>query len=383
MKTPIRFFFLSLFSLIGFCLAIFQTHHFFEVRNGMVGFRSFCTFGVFNCQAIDSSSYAQLLPGFPLASFVAGWMLSILIISLIGRSISWRREALRALIAMTSVALAFSAFYFFIMFAVLKVYCLLCIGIDIINIILFAIVVSLVPGNIKESQNGKSHWKAFAGIGVAGFVFALFLSLGLGGNGPSTQEINEIVTDILNSPVLPVTVDDSMPGTGPKNAPITIVKFSDFQCPGCRRAAYTLHPLLKSYEDKVRFVFRNFPLDMKCNRMITHPMHERSCEAARVVWCESQRHEFKEAYFILFDNQETLPGADLVALMGKNPSESRALTECVNSTAAKEAVNKDIEDGIRLNIGSTPTFFVNGHRIEGSLPTQGWSRLFDELLKKK
>lgn len=382
MKNPKRLTLLSLLSFIGFGIAVYQTWHFFQIRNGLAGFRSFCTFGAFDCQAIDASPYAQLLPGFPLAAFAAGWLLALTVISILARDPRKRREALKASVAMAGAGLAFSAFYLFIMVAVLKTYCLLCLIVDVINVLIFGLIMSLLPGNIKK-DGGPSSWKPFAAIAAGGVGFAFILSLILGSDGPSQTQIQEIVMDTVSAPILPVETPDRLPSIGPKDAPITLVKFSDFQCPACKRGAHSIHPLMKTHAGKIRFVFRNYPLDPQCNREVKHPVHPAACQAAKLAWCMHQKGKFTEAYEALFENQEMLATGDMLELVTHDENEKASLRACIDSKEAMEAISADVEEGIRLKVRSTPTFFLNGRRIEGSLPPTIWGKIIDELLKDK
>ena len=384
MKPPRRLTTLAILALLGFGVMLFQTFQFFETRYGLAGFRSLCSFNFlglpFDCQAVETSSYAELFPGYALAGFGAAWFLAIFIIALMARSISWRREALRAELAFCTVGLACSAFYLFIMIAVLKIFCLLCMVVDIINIISFGVIFSLKPERIHKLKSDTGKWKVFAGFAggalLMGFVFsAMFRS-----EGPSSQEIKETLDAVINSPVLSLRDDPSSPSIGPKQAPITIVKFSDFQCPGCRRGAESLHPVLARFRKEIRFVFRNYPLDSSCNRNINHPMHPASCEAARIAWCAHKQGHFQEVYETLFERQAEIVPGHVLDLLPKKDLDMTQLEACVNSTDPIQAISQDVEEGILLKIESTPTFFVNGHKLEGALPPFVWTKLIQQLL---
>jgi protein-disulfide isomerase len=192
------------------------------------------------------------------------------------------------------------------------------------------------------------------------------------------SEIDQRVSEVLNSPVLPL--DPNFPSIGSKDAPVTIVEFSDFQCPFCRIGAMVMNTLIERYPAQVRLVFKPFPLDASCNRMITQPMHLAACEAARTAVCADHQGKFEAVYETLFDHQiEIVPGAP-AKFAGAAGVNSDQLATCSKDPEVSQLISRSIEEGIQLGVQSTPTFFVNGHKIEGFLPAPFWMALIEKIL---
>ncbi|MEK6814462.1 MAG: thioredoxin domain-containing protein [Nitrospirota bacterium] len=169
---------------------------------------------------------------------------------------------------------------------------------------------------------------------------------------------------------LPKTASDA-PGLGPDGAPVTIVEFSDFQCPYCARVSSDLLPQIrKTYGDKVRFVFRDFPLDS----------HREAVPAAVAARCAGRQGKFWEMHDKLFAGQKELGGV-LYEKVGKEIGLDEAkFSECRKDPKVAEAVRSDLRDGTKAGVGSTPTFFVNGLPVEGAIPFEEFRKVIDAEL---
>jgi protein-disulfide isomerase len=382
---PRRLHALAALGLAGTAVSIYLTQHYYEVRNGSAGFQSFCNLGqAMNCDVVAASSYAQLLPGMPLSSFAAGWFLALFVVALLARDAFWRREAVRALTVLSGVAALMSVLYLGVMAFVIHTFCLFCLVTDAIGVTAFALVLSLKPESFSLHKPDTSKWKTFASV----TAFALGLSLiglrVLDDSQFSGAQIQDSVKTVMDSPVLAVNAGPEFPSIGPANAPITIVEYSDFQCPYCRIGAFSINTVLSRYPTQVRVVFRNFPLDQACNRKIERMMHAHACEAAKTAICAHKQGKFIPVYEALFEKQESLSGgaAGITYKIAQDAGADAAqLNDCVSAPETGAAVSRDIEEALNLGIQSTPTFFINGHRVEGGKPPEVWSRIIDELLK--
>jgi protein-disulfide isomerase len=383
--VPRRLYALAALALAGTGVSIYLTQHYYDVRNGSAGFQSFCNLGSsMNCDAVAASSYAELLPGMPLSSFAAGWFIALFIVTLIARNAFWRREAVRALLLLSGVGAVFSLVYFVIMASVLRTYCLFCLVTDAIALLAFGLVLSLKPEGLARNKPEAAKWKTFATVtGVSVIVSLLGLKI-LDRSQIKGADIRDSIQQVLSSPVLPVNTSAEFPSIGPADAPVTIVEFSDFQCPYCRLGAYSLNTVLKKYPTQVRVVFRSFPLDQACNRKIERMMHVHACDAAKAAHCAHKQGKFVPVYEKLFENQETLtasPPGIVSKLSLEAGIDGGQFNACMAAPETGAAVSRDIEEGINLGIQSTPTFFINGHRVEGGKPPLIWAAIIDEILK--
>ena len=182
----------------------------------------------------------------------------------------------------------------------------------------------------------------------------------------------KIVDNLKPPPVARVAVStDGAPVRGAANAPVTIVEFSDFECPFCKRAHPTLTQLLKDYAGKVKVAYRDFPLES------IHPQARRAAEAAR---CANDQAKFWEYYDMLFTESPKLGPEDLKRYAAQVGIDAKKFEDCVSAGAHKAAVQKDLDEGNRLGITGTPAFFINGRPLTGAQPLEAFARIIDEEL---
>lgn len=155
---------------------------------------------------------------------------------------------------------------------------------------------------------------------------------------------------------------EGAPAWGPDDAPVTIVEFSDFQCPYCERFFLETYPLLKAnFGDKIRFVYRDFPL---------FQIHPNATEAAYAANCAFEQDKYWEYHDVLFNNQDKLATADLIVHAEDLGMDTEAFQECLQSGRYSEKVSRDYTDGVNLGVSGTPTFFINGKPLVGAQPYQ-------------
>lgn len=376
---------LALLATAGAAISIWQTRLFHLTRSGRGEMKSFCNINAtFDCTAVEMSRFAELPGGIPLSGFaIAGYVL-ILILSLFALDGNLRKALRPWLIGLTGLSLAFSAVYLAIMVGVIGKLCLLCIFIDVINSALFVVAWTL-PGAGKSDR--PFPFSRVAGSAVASVVVALLLTKGLDPMAEiKSADLQDHIESILSAPVNPVNLPASVFSVGPTDAPITLVKFSDYECPACRLGANSIHPLFKRYEKQIRFVFMNFPLAAECNTdpNLKRTIHPFACEAAAVAVCAGEQGRFLEAYESLFSHQGDFQKdkiADLV-LADISGLDAGKLKECLAQPSTGERIRAESAAGVALKVQSTPTFFINGRKVEGGLPTRVWIDLIERMLTK-
>jgi protein-disulfide isomerase len=164
------------------------------------------------------------------------------------------------------------------------------------------------------------------------------------------------------------------PARGPADAPVTIIEFSDYQCPFCRRAEPTVEQVLQQYEGKVRFVFRHFPLDR------IHPQARGASEAAA---CAAEQGKFWEYHAALFAGNADLDRTGLDAAATKAGLDDAAFKTCVDTRKTQALVEADVKDGEAAGVSGTPAFFINGIPLRGALPLEEFQKVIDEELAAK
>lgn len=154
------------------------------------------------------------------------------------------------------------------------------------------------------------------------------------------------------SPVFAVSTADQ-PSLGNTGAPVTIVEFTDYQCPSCAATQPTLERLIKEYGDKVRLVARDFPLNQ----------HADAFKAAEAAEAAREQGKYWEYVEILMSNQSALGVAKLKDYAGQLSLDRGRFDQALESGKFAATVQRDIEEGTRLGIDATPTVFVNGRRV--------------------
>lgn len=388
MKAPRILVWISILSVIGVVIAGFLTKHFYEIRSGLGGLQSFCNFGEkANCDVIALSPYAELF-GLPLSSFGAGWMIAIFGISLLARNAYRRREALRALFVLSLTGLAVSTGYFLIMWQGIGTFCLLCLMLDAIQVVLFLLLLTQRAEIMdRTTPPNAAQWRVIFGGWASSMVIGVLALSAFNPLSLASEQVQRFAENALSTPVLAVEAGPELPSFGASGdpssqtpAPITIVEFVDFQCPSCRIGAASMKALVTRYPNRIRVVYRAFPLDSSCNSAVPRPMHAAACEAAALAYCAHQQGQFKPVYELFFENQSTLAPGKLVSLIVSAgiPLDRAQLESCAASSAAQNAILKDVQAGIALNIESTPTFFFQGRKILGGYPLPVW----EEILKR-
>ncbi|MDH4152420.1 MAG: thioredoxin domain-containing protein [Nitrospira sp.] len=170
-------------------------------------------------------------------------------------------------------------------------------------------------------------------------------------------------------PLLEVRADDD-PWTGTDHAPVTIIEFSDFECPYCRRSVPTLKELLDKYPGKLKLVYRDFP-------GLNHPQALSAAEAAQ---CAAEQNRFWDYHDALFSRQRSEDAWDfsnLAETLGLSPE---PFTSCMNNHRYRAEVLSDLQDGLKLGVTSTPTFFINGRPLVGARPLADFQAIIEPLL---
>jgi protein-disulfide isomerase len=167
-----------------------------------------------------------------------------------------------------------------------------------------------------------------------------------------------------------VQVDTTGPAKGPPNAPITVVEFSDFECPYCVRAEPTVRQVLDTYGEKVRLVFKDFPL----------PNHARAPKAAEAAHCAGAQGKYWEMHEKLFASGGKLDVADLKAHAREVGVDGAKFDQCLDSGEKASLVAANKKAGEEVGVTGTPAFFVNGRLISGAQPFEEFKKLIDKEL---
>ena len=170
----------------------------------------------------------------------------------------------------------------------------------------------------------------------------------------------------LKAPVIEVGTG-GRPEKGPKDAPITMIVFSDYECPYCRRAEPTVEQVLKTYEGKIRYVFRDYPL----------PFHQKARPAAVAANCAIPQGKYFEYNQKLFVTDLGPDGYKKIAT--ELGMDVKKFDECVAKNDQK-SIEQDLADGAAVGVNGTPAFFINGHMLSGAQPPEAFKAVIDQEL---
>ena len=188
------------------------------------------------------------------------------------------------------------------------------------------------------------------------------------------QEKTPIVVMVVKpeAPHINVTYAPDDPVKGNAKAPVTIVEFTDFQCPFCKRSQDTLHQVEQTYPTQVKLVARQYPL----------PFHDRAKPSAEAAMCAKEQGKYWEYRDKLFAKQE-LQDADLQRYAQELGLNEKKFSKCLATHRYLPRIESDIAEGQKFGVTGTPAFFVNGEMINGAQPFSNFQQAIDTALAKK
>jgi protein-disulfide isomerase len=163
------------------------------------------------------------------------------------------------------------------------------------------------------------------------------------------------------------------PFKGSETAPVTIVKFEDYQCPFCKQVQPTFNELLSRYNGKVKLVHKDLPLES------IHPQARQAAEAAR---CAYEQGKFWEYHDKLYANSPKAGADDLRSYAKEVDLNVDSFDRCFASGKYKAVVQKDLNEGVQLGLTGTPTIFINGREISGNQPLEAFEAIIDDELAR-
>lgn len=380
-------------SLIGLGLAGYLFYlHLGLLRGELLG-GPVCTggHGLLNCHAVTAGTWGSFL-GMPLALWGSFGYLLIFTLAALGQASE--DQARKSLVLIGGLALAFlavDAALLTLMVTVIHFYCVFCMLTYVVNaaLLLTAATALRQPLGATLGQAGSAAASVFpspvnreAGLWWA----AIFIgALGVAGVHAATtyairgtlKGMQPQIRDFLSKQPH-VSVDTTGDARkGPAEAPVTMVEFSDFFCPACQRAAKVNTILRAGHPKDVALVFKNYPLDTSCNSAVQRMVHPGACQVAAAGECAHLQGKFWEFHDVIFEKGHQYNLADLPADAARAGLHMETFQQCVDSGEGLEAVRRDIAEGQKAGVTSTPTFVVNGIPWPGG-PTPA---VFEDFLK--
>ncbi len=177
------------------------------------------------------------------------------------------------------------------------------------------------------------------------------------------------VSIALTAPRATLNLVDA-PRLGPKDAKVTLVEFSDYQCPYCSRVRPTINRLLDEYKEKLAYVFKDFPLSF----------HKDAQKAHEAAYCANDQKRYFEFHKKLFKNQRNVKVAELKKYATELQLDADKFNTCLDQGKYAEKVQKNIMEGSAAGVTGTPAFFINGIMLSGAQPYEALKEIIDEEL---
>lgn len=225
--------------------------------------------------------------------------------------------------------------------------------------------------NKNKTINMKKSSLMITGIVILAILLAVSIFTGGFQFKKQGEVIKEAPTELPPTNMNALIDDDSIKGN--PNAPVTIVEFSDYECPFCERFySQTFKQIQEQYIDtgKVNFVYRDFPLSF----------HKQAQKAAEAAECAGEQGKYFEMHDQLFENGVDR-GVDSFKQYAKDIGlDQKSFDECLDSGEMKSEVKKDFSDGQNLGVQGTPAFFINGKEISGAQPFSVFQEIIEQEL---
>ena len=320
-----------------------------------------------SCVDVATSSYSEIF-GIPIACLGLAFYLTAFVLITIKLFSDSLLEKLDDVSLVGGVlATLYSIFLLVISTLVVGKLCPLCMGLYVVNLgLLLTAWFSHSEGGLQGLYNLKgilrlsSTWAAallfLILTPLTHFGFAQFYDVG----GPKKS---------VASPMkAPVNVE---PGTSPfrgdEDAPVTIIEFSDFECPHCRRLSDNLKQASILSPGRFKYHFKHYPMDNDCNSDIEGEMHQNACLAAAAMICAEQFGQGWALHDRMFENQKQLSRATIIALATELRFDIERFNACLSEKKTIDLVKADISQGRALKIQGTPTWFINGIQQVGAM----------------
>jgi len=240
----------------------------------------------------------------------------------------------------------------------------------------------------EETRPWYAHWWGIfliivlllivsGGVWFSLRVYSYYEKVKSGELGPAIIQFHEkftaYTTESGQDLVIPffdvITKDD--PQTGPDGASITIVEFADFMCSYCAEASLSVRGVAAKYPNEVRYIFRDFPIES---------LHPGSTQVHIAGECAKEQGKFWAFHDKVFQNQENIDQDSVKAYAAQAGLDIEEFDKCIASGKYDGEVSRDIEDGREAGVIGTPTFFINGRKIEGAIPSQAFDQLISTIL---
>jgi protein-disulfide isomerase len=365
-------------AVIGIALAVYLMHvH--RIVHGGSGATPSCDYSTqLNCSSVALNRWSSVL-GVPTAAWGLLMYAGFALLAAAGFRRRVFPEGPAGLLLCGAIpAVGFGLFLMYIMATEVRAWCVSCLGLDAVNVglLICGLVAAWRRGPLKalnDDLQALTENKPAAIALVGGPALAGILVLSAYPSRPTSAPGGEqpvVLPDGGFDTVREELNLEGAPARGPSGALITIIEFSDYQCPYCRAAHEEIREEMEHYPDVYRFIHFHHPLDQACNPAIPRPFHPYACLASFAAICAQREGDdkFWQINDLLFERGHNLDEAAIRQIVGEVRLDWGRVDECMRSDSTRERVLHDLEQARLVPVDGTPTFVINGHVVTGFRP---------------
>ncbi|MBI4402999.1 MAG: thioredoxin domain-containing protein [Deltaproteobacteria bacterium] len=399
-KTNISYPIQLISCLAGAALSIYLLIQHTRLTTGIQDGASFCAMGRFaDCDAVNVSSYAEVF-GLPTSLFGAIFYFFIFMLGSVAPPSDKNFRLTQNLAAwLVLPALVYDLYLFGIQLFVLKTFCLFCVLTYVASILVLTTIVQMngVVGALATRIKASFQWPPWqvprlspnvawsASLAMVFFVTSvLLLPQAIRLKAHTYAFVNNAIEQFFNqwkeTPTKNIEWKEEDGTLGNPSSKVRIVEFSDFECPHCQKAAFTLKTALKAIQDKIFFVFKHYPLDSSCNPSITYQVHPNACRLARLATCANRKGRFWEFHDFIFSSSDASRLASDFDALTKNLGflfSTDEISRCLMDEKSLSHISDNIRQGDSLNIKGTPAVFINGKPVTIPITVETIRRLVE------
>lgn len=333
-------------------------------------------------ETLRSPAAVQL--GIPLAGWGVVYYITLATLLILGSLLrgSFEFQATLVALVLSLVACLGSIALLVMMLSNLAPFCPLCTAIHIINLLLVIplkrmtnrpisqLLQALAEGS-KYLVKGKTEDPAQARWKLLGFLTTILVAIVIyqwvliefRPRKESNRVSQEVLTEFQSLTPQEIPVDFKDYRLGPSDAPVQLVVFSDFQCPGCKEFAQQVPNLLERFEGKLQIIFKHFPLGTACNSYLETDLHPKACEAAWAAEAAHQQGKFWAFHDALYASDMSYDQNTVNLITEELRLDIKRFEADKSLEATKTKVKSDVEQAIRLGVFYTPAIFLDGRYV--------------------
>lgn len=370
--------------------------HYYPLKFGFATGQSLCNLNAkFDCDAVSASSFSALL-GIPLAAWGAVFYLVLFMLILMSW-LEWTdhpERLKRWTVLLAGAGFAASVVMGGISVTMMHNYCIVCMGLYALSLIIFVSVLGLLrepfAAGLKEDlplmwSESRGLLISIAVIPLLAFFVHKIFSQNLG-EDDIVRKTNESVAEWQRAKKMEFVAKPSLVmGPAIDQAVMIISEFADFRCSHCKHASYTLHAFMKAHPD-VRFEFYSFPLDGACNEKITSSSGL-SCRLAGAVYCAEKDGKGWSMHDLIYAKQDAINGfqtaGEIDGLLAKEISPLglnwESVQRCIEQPETSDAIKAQAKQGHLVEVQGTPTIFANGKMLTRGNVLPVLQAVYDQL----